>query len=155
MNKKEINKEIETSSIRNMGFLIWQTSNMWKKQVRIKLNKINLTFVQFIFLEGLNELLSSKKQVTQIQLSQHINCGSMVTSNVIRTLKTYGYVAIKAHPKDTRAKLISITAEGKTTLNKAMPIMKELNSFFFEKENINDKDLQSYLLKLWLSNLSK
>jgi MarR family transcriptional regulator, organic hydroperoxide resistance regulator len=123
---------MENNNIKaNSSFLIWQISNVWKKEIRSQLKKLHLTYVQYILLAGLQELQTRQRLVTQIQLSQYLNCGSMVTSMVLRNLKAYGFLKIKTHPKDTRAKILKITPAGNQTLVKARKIMSKFEESFF------------------------
>ncbi len=113
------------------GFLLWQVTNLWQREIKKALEKYDLTHAQFVLLASILWLSGEKDSVTQIELSAHANIDPMTTSTVLRTLQTKGLISRQEHPTDTRAKTILLTSEGKKLVKKAVKIVEEFDARFF------------------------
>ncbi|PYE44288.1 MarR family transcriptional regulator [Paenibacillus barcinonensis] len=117
------------------GYLLWQVTTMWQKEVRRVLEPLELTQPQFILLHTclwLNERDVEGKGVTQVQIAQFANVDVNVTSQVLRTLEKRGYVTRARHQTDTRANIITTTPEGTRLAIEGMNLVEESDKNFFE-----------------------
>ena len=121
-------KEAEDSS----GFLLWQVTTLWQRGIKKALDEIDITHPQFVLLASLLWLTGQKKNVTQIDLSQHSQIDPMTTSTVIRTLQKKGLVERREHETDTRAKVVLLTASGLKMTRKAVKIIENFDTDFFK-----------------------
>ncbi|WP_221469258.1 MarR family winged helix-turn-helix transcriptional regulator [Cohnella nanjingensis] len=115
------------------GFLLWQVTNVWQKEIRHALEPLDLTHPQFVLLfscQWLNDK-AGHAGVTQIQLAQHAQVDVNVTSQVLRTLERKGYVVRGAHPTDTRAKAIMPTPAGDALASRAVQAVEAADRAFF------------------------
>ena len=115
------------------GFLLWQVTNIWQKDIRRALELFELTHPQFVLLfscQWLNESVD-RAGVTQIQLAQHARVDVNVTSQVLRTLEKKGYVIRSPHPTDTRAKVITMTPSGSELVSRAVQAVEAADRAFF------------------------
>lgn len=117
------------------GYLLWQVTTMWQKEVRRVLEPLDLTQPQFILLHTclwLNERDVEGKGVTQVQIAQFANVDVNVTSQVLRALEKRGYITRARHQTDTRANIITTTPEGTRLAIEGMNLVEESDKNFFE-----------------------
>ncbi|WP_235011066.1 MarR family winged helix-turn-helix transcriptional regulator [Listeria monocytogenes] len=95
------------------------------------MKKINLTHPQFVVLTSLGYLSQREKEVTQVMLSKISGMDVMSISQIIGTLEKKELIVRKEHSKDTRAKTVSITEAGQAILEKALPIVENIDVIFF------------------------
>ncbi|AZB25801.1 MarR family winged helix-turn-helix transcriptional regulator [Chryseobacterium bernardetii] len=131
------------------GFLLWQVTNLWQREIKKALSPFDLTHSQFVILANTHWLSLQKTEVTQIILSQHTKIDPMTTSQVLRALQKKEFISRKEHVTDTRAKTIEITAAGKKIIKKAVIAVENFDREFFSKlENSQqefNRNLQSLL----------
>ena len=113
------------------GFLLWQVSMIWQRQVSAALRPHELTQSQFVLLASLLWLSRSEDKVTQIRLAKHSKMDVMTTSQVLRTLEQKKYVSREPHPQDTRAKILLLTKKGEACARQMVPIVEQLDEDFF------------------------
>lgn len=75
-----------------------------------------------------------------------------MTSNVLRTLEEKGLILRKPHPTDTRAKALSITAQGRKLAVQAIGVVEKIDHEFFKGLGGNSKKFNEYLLALIAAN---
>src|SRR4051812_25047976 len=95
------------------GFLLWQVTNLWQREIRKALEQYALTHSQFVLMASIHWLTLQKQEVTQIILSSHTKIDPMTTSTVLRTLQQKKLLSRQEHRTDTRAKTVALTEEGK------------------------------------------
>lgn len=130
------------------GFLLWQVSNLWQRNLNAGLREVGLTHVQFVLLAGIEWLNYSQEHVTQVQLAAHAKADVMMTSNVLRSLEKKGFVTREVHPTDTRAKCLMLTEVGNEVLLKTIKIVHQIDGDFFSALNDNISNFNGLLLKL-------
>ncbi len=117
----------------NPGFLLWRVTNAWQRQIRAALEPLDLTHVQFVLLASLAWLSKQDKGIAQVLLAQHANTDVMMTSQVVRTLESKGYLMRQTDPMDARAKLLTITPTGLALVNIAIKAVEAVDKSFFSK----------------------
>lgn len=135
-NYLDMDKEIKfnfKSPEENLGYLLWQTTMSWQKQMNRALQQVNLTHTQFVIMASLAKLLKHSKQVTQKEIADYSNTDRMMVSKVLRTLQKNELILRKEHPTDTRAKCVFFTEKGKMVLKKAIVIKLQANDSFFSQ----------------------
>lgn len=131
----------------SLGYLIWQTSMQWQRQMNRALVEVGITHTQYVILIALAWLSRSSEQVTQVEIADHSNTDRMMVSKILRTLEKNQWIDRKEHPTDTRAKCVYLTNEGKKILQKAIDIKTLANDHFFKKLK-NPKEFQNELQRL-------
>ena len=129
------------------GFMLWIVTNAWQKAVRAALRPYDLTHVQFVLLASLT-WLSSDTPVTQRALATHAHTDVMMTSQVLRALEEKGLIRRSAHPTDSRAIELNVTAAGTALANSANAVVEKADHTFFSKLKGDDKTLTSLLRRL-------
>lgn len=132
-NTKQIYKPEE-----DFGFLLWQVTMTWQRELNRALGKIDLTHTQFAILSALKSLLKESKNVTQKAIADRSNIDTMMVSKVLRTLEKKGFIERQEHKTDTRAKCVFMTAIGSNTFKNAFEITSAANQDFISK--LVDKD---------------
>ncbi|NEW07683.1 winged helix-turn-helix transcriptional regulator [Paenibacillus sp. SYP-B3998] len=132
------------------GFLLWQVTNLWQKNLRHALHSFDLTHVQFILLASTEQLnsLSGRGDVTQVQIAQHAHVDPMMASQVLRNLEKKGLLVRKEHPTDTRAKSIALTAIGEQIVSEALAIVVQADDTFFSKLGEDQQTLANLMKSL-------
>jgi len=113
------------------GFLLWQVTTLWQREIKKVLQPFDLTHSQFVLLASIHWLTLLKKEVTQIVLSEHSKIDPMTTSQVLRTLATKGIVSRAEHSTDTRAKTVVLTEKGKKLVKPAVNAIEKCDRDFF------------------------
>ncbi len=113
------------------GFLLWQVTNLWQRELKKALEQYDLTHSQYVLLASTHWLTLHGKDVTQVLLSTHTKIDPMTTSTVLRTLQTKGLLARKEHPTDTRAKTVALTDAGKNVIKQAVITVEDFDRKFF------------------------
>lgn len=117
------------------GYLLWQVTTMWQKEMRRVLEPLELTQPQFVLLHAcvwLNEHDEEGKGVTQVQLAHFANVDVNVTSQVLRTLEKRGLIIRNRHLTDTRANIITTTPEGTRLAIEGIHLAEEADKVFFD-----------------------
>lgn len=115
------------------GFLLWQLTNLWQQRIRSALAPLGITHVQFVLLASVAWLENAEAVVSQATLSRHAHTDIMMTSQVVRTLEEKGLVTRTVHPTDTRAKAVSLTAEGRKVAQRALSVVETVDEQFFQE----------------------
>ena len=113
------------------GYLLWQITMLWQRQMKKELDKIELTHTQFVLLAVLAWLNNKMEFVTQIDLANNAKTDRMMTSKVLRTLENKGYIQRKEHKTDTRAKIVILTDKGIEITKLAAKIVNNVDNDFF------------------------
>lgn len=130
------------------GFLLWQVTNLWQREIKKILLPFDLTHSQFVILASTHWLTIQKMEATQIILSLHTKIDPMTTSQVVRTLQKKELISRKEHQTDTRAKTIEITEKGKNIIKKAIIAVEKLDKEFFSSLGTSQGAFNSHLLTL-------
>jgi len=113
------------------GFLLWQVTNLWQREIKKALGDFGLTHSQFVLMANIHWLTIHKEEVTQIILSDNTKIDPMTTSTVLRTLQQKGFIERHEHLTDTRAKTVGLTTNGKKIIKKAIVKVVKFDTDFF------------------------
>ncbi|MBS1638287.1 MAG: MarR family transcriptional regulator [Bacteroidetes bacterium] len=130
------------------GFLLWQVTSLWQRELKKALEAHGITHAQYVLLASIHWLTLQQEQVTQIMLSSHTKIDPMTTSTVLRTLQAKGLVKREEHATDTRAKTVVLTAEGKKTVKQAVITVEKFDAAFFSRLGNKTVDFNKRLLTL-------
>jgi DNA-binding MarR family transcriptional regulator len=130
------------------GFLLWQVTNLWQREIKKALEQYGLTHSQFVLLASIHWLTLHKQEVTQVVLSNHTKIDPMTTSTVLRTLQQKGFIQRQEHLTDTRAKTVVLTEEGKKLIKKAVVTVEKFDIEFFSVLGNKTTELNQNLLTL-------
>lgn len=130
------------------GFLLWQVTNLWQREIKKSLELFDLTHSQFVLMASIHWLTLQKQDVTQILLSAHTKIDPMTTSTVLRTLQTKGLLQRQEHLTDSRAKTVGLTDNGKKIVKQAVKTVEAFDKTFFATIGDKTKIFNEQLLML-------
>ena len=130
------------------GFLLWQVTNLWQREIKKALEQSGLTHSQFVLMASIHWLTLNKQEVTQVVLSNHTKIDPMTTSTVLRTLQQKNLIQRQEHLTDTRAKTVVLTTEGKKIIKKAVVTVEKFDAAFFSLPGNSLSELNKSLLLL-------
>ena len=130
------------------GFLLWQVTNLWQREIKKALEPYDLTHSQFVLMASIYWLTLHKKDLTQILLSSNTKIDPMTTSTVLRTLHTKGLLRRQEHLTDTRAKTVGLTNKGKKIIKQAIITVETFDKTFFATLEDKTKIFNGQLLTL-------
>ncbi|CAC9975346.1 MarR family winged helix-turn-helix transcriptional regulator [Flavobacterium panici] len=130
------------------GFLLWQVTNLWQREIKKALEQYNITHSQFVLMASIHWLTIHKQEVTQIILSANTKIDPMTTSTVLRTLQQKDFIIRAEHATDTRAKVVVLTDLGKEIIKKAIVTVEDFDRKFFSVSGVKTNDLNQNLIAL-------
>lgn len=130
------------------GYLLGQVTMLWQRKLKKVLDPLNLTQTQFVLLAALGWLSKTNENVTQIDIANQSNTDRMMVSKVLRTLQEKKFISREEHRTDTRAKVIKLTNEGATTLQKALTAVENTDIDFFSVLGNNLPDFNLNMVNL-------
>ncbi|MBS7577457.1 MULTISPECIES: MarR family winged helix-turn-helix transcriptional regulator [unclassified Enterococcus] len=150
---KQFNSEFKDNASQSIGLSFIKTYNLWHRAIKDKLALIKLTHPQFIVLAALGYLSQNKGEVTQIAISRQSDIDVMTVSTIIRNLEKAHLVIRLVSKEDSRAKTVKLTDTGQIILDKALPMVEEVDTQFFSALNFDKSLFNELLLKLIDNNL--
>ena len=120
----------------------------WHSMIKKELKKMNLTHPQFVVLASLAYLSQNGNEITQIMISKLAGIDVMTISQILSLLEKQNFVKRKEHSKDTRAKAVILNKKGEEVLQKAVPLVEQIDEVFFGKLDRDEKQFKHFLARL-------
>jgi DNA-binding MarR family transcriptional regulator len=131
------------------GFLLWQTTVVWQRQIKRALEPYDISHAQFVIMATLMWFEAHHYDTTQISIVNWSKLDKMTVSKSLRKLVARGCVNRIEHETDTRAKSVSLTEKGKEMVHTLVPIVEGIDTTFFGKASDKEqKSLTQILAKL-------
>ncbi|MBN8219425.1 MAG: MarR family transcriptional regulator [Spirochaetes bacterium] len=130
------------------GFLLWQATSLWQREIRRALVAFDLTHSQFVLIASIHWLTLGGNEVTQATLSQHSKIDPMTVSQVLRALQVRKLVRRRAHSSDTRAKAVELTEAGRGVVHEAVKAVEKFDMEFFAPLGSGLREFNNALKKL-------
>ena len=138
----------------SIGNLLVRLSNLHQRRINSELSKLNLTYVQFVLIAGIYWLTMDNQEITQVRLINLTKLDKSMTSSVLKKLIAKKLVVRNEHKIDTRAKILTITTEGKKVVQEAVTIVEQIDKDFFSIESYKLDELIDLFLQLVNKNES-
>jgi DNA-binding MarR family transcriptional regulator len=114
------------------GFLLWRATLAWQRRIRAALEPHGLTHVQFVLLASLWWLEDHEPQSpTQAELAAQAGTDPMMTSQVLRKLEARGLLDRAADARDTRARRLRLTPDGRNLVARALADVETVDAEYF------------------------
>ena len=110
--------------------------------------KENLTHPQFVVLASLAYLSQTNDEVTQVMISKLSGIDVMTASQILSLLEKHAYVERKEHSRDSRAKAVILKKKGEEILQKAVPVIEQIDELFFGKLVEDEEHFKHLLVRL-------
>lgn len=128
------------------GFLLWQTTIVWQRQIKRALEPYDISHAQFVIMATLLWFASHQYDTTQILIINKTKLDKMTVSKSLKKLATLSYVNRIEHETDTRAKNVTLTNKGKEMIHILVPIIEEIDAKFFNVTTKQEKKQLNILL---------
>jgi DNA-binding MarR family transcriptional regulator len=115
------------------GFLLWQVSTQWRRQIEAALTTLGLTHPQFVLLASIGWLTRNHANTTQVELARHCSMDITMTSQVLRALEKRGFIERQKRNGDERSKFPLLTKSGAGLVEQALPLIETVDRKFFDK----------------------
>ncbi len=143
-----MDKEIEfkfSSPADSPGYLLWQLTMLWQRQMNRVLKEAGVTHTQFVILTALGWLSKTSNEVTQVDIATLSNTDRMMVSKILRKLQEEGIIKRRESETDTRAKYVFLTERGAEILQDALSKVETTDLAFFGKLGTNLPDFNRKL----------
>lgn len=123
------------------GHLIRRLSQQSNQVFQDEMKRIgaDVTSVQFASMQA----IELHGEMEQSQIAQSIHYDKATIGGVIDRLEKRGWVERKANPKDRRAKLVTLTREGRKALEEITPVVNALQDQVVA--NLNDDERAMFI----------
>ena len=116
------------------GFLLWQVTLAWQREVTAALRPLGLTHVQFVLLACSWWLGRGGDEPNQLAVAAQAGTDPKMTSEVLRKLEAAGLIVRTVDARDTRARCVRVTDEGAELARRAVGVIEEADASFFGGE---------------------
>lgn len=130
------------------GFLLWQISTVWRRQIETALATLGMTHPQFVLLASIGWLTRNDTDVTQVELARHCGTDITMTSQILRALERKGYIERHQRVGNERSKFPRMTKNGAQLIEQAIPLVESVDHKFFEKLGSDTKKFVKILQQL-------
>ena len=128
---EELNTRFKGGPSESPGLLLWRTTMRWQRVMTAALAPLDLTHVQFVLLASAMWLGRNGEPPNQVQLAAQAGTEVKMTSDVVARLEAKGLIAREIDPRDTRAKVIRLTATGTAAVQSAIVAVEAADATFF------------------------
>jgi len=113
------------------GFLLWQTTMIWQRQIKKALEAYDISHAQFVIMATLLWFDAHDYDTTQVSIVNWTKLDKMTVSKSLKKLVEMKYVKRLEHEKDTRAKSVSLAQKGKDMITQLIPLVEAVDQKFF------------------------
>src|SRR5580693_5763933 len=92
----------------SLGFLLWQTTMVWQRQIKTALLPYDITHPQFVILATLLWFEAHDYETTQVSITNWTKLDKMTVSKALKGLSVMELIVRREHQVDTRAKSVSL-----------------------------------------------
>lgn len=125
------------------GFLLWQTMVTWQKLIKKALDSFDISHPQFVIMAVALWLEEHHQDPTQVAIARLSKLDKMTVSKSLKKLNLQGYIRRKESQKDSRAKWVHLTPQGKSLVSKLIPVVEGIDAEFFGK--VPQRDQQTLI----------
>jgi len=122
------------------GFLLWQTTITWQRRIKKALDPHHISHAQFVILAIVLWFEEHDTHINQTTLAQWSKLDKMTISQALKKLASLGHVTRSEHKKDTRAKSVFLTPQGRALAQHLIPIVESIDATFFGAIVKSDED---------------
>ena len=116
---------------RAIGFVLWKIFHQYQREVDRALGPLDLTHLQFTTLTLTAWLAQDGDAVTLTALVRHSEIHKVQLSQMLKALEQKGMVSRATSKTDVRAKDITVTEAGLTSMRRALPVAIEVQKRLF------------------------
>lgn len=113
------------------GLLLWQVTILWQRRLKKSLEPYGITHPHFTIMAILLWLEENNQEPTQTKLIAFSKLDKMTISHALKVLSDKGYLKRREDPIDSRAKLVTLTVDGKRLITQLVPLVESIDRQFF------------------------
>ncbi|HLJ58220.1 MAG TPA: MarR family winged helix-turn-helix transcriptional regulator [bacterium] len=113
------------------GFLLWQTTVVWQRQIKEALEPFEISHAQFVILAILLWSQEAETEPNQTLIARQSKLDKMTVSTSLKKLGVKRYVRRTESDRDPRANSVRLTDRGKQLATKLVPIVEGIDKTFF------------------------
>lgn len=132
----------------SVGFLLWQSSMCWQREINKILAPHGLTYTQYIVLCIVGWLKNNNAKTYQHQVARFSRIDRMMTSRVLASLERKKLLKRVKQSDDARTNLIEMTSLGEETLVDALKSATQAEHEFFDPSNVLGPEFIKYMRRL-------
>lgn len=148
MSKEKFDSIYKDEPQKSTGLLFVKAYNKWHGIIKQALAYSGLTHPQFVVLCAAASLAREQEQVTQVMIAEFSDMDMMTVSQILKLLEKKNFIKRAIHPQDSRAKTVRITKIGREKINKALPVVEDVDVKFFSKLGNQKQIFNEFLLIL-------
>lgn len=122
------------------GFLLWQVSTIWQREINRCLEKYKLKHSAFVILALLYWCETHDKIPNQSFIIHQSKLDKMTVSNVLKKLVEQKLVERQTCHKDSRAKILALSKKGRVLIQQVQSDIESVDQKFFAK--LDNKHVQ-------------
>lgn len=146
--KKVLRHSIYEKDERSPGLLFWRSFQNWQRRIRVVLDPVGVTQVQYSILAATSYLASDGSIVMQQDVANALSMDKMMVSDVVKILLRKKFLQRHPHPEDARAYALALTSFGNRTLNQCVPLVESVDEDFFGSLGTQHKNFMACLKTL-------
>jgi DNA-binding MarR family transcriptional regulator len=124
----------EEPATESPGFLLWQVTLAWQREIAAALRPLELTHVQFVLLACSWWLGRGGEAPNQLDVAKRAGTDPKMTSEVLRRLEGNGLIVRAVDPHDTRARRVRVTDIGAELAARAIGVVEDVDASFFGRD---------------------
>lgn len=113
------------------GYLVWQASMRWQREIAAALKPLGLTHVQFVVLASAMALGGEGRPPNQRQVAERAGTDVMMTSQILRVLEDRGLLNRLLDAADSRVRRVRLSSNGRRALAKAIVAVENVDRALF------------------------
>lgn len=122
------------------GFLLWQTTMIWQRQIKKALEPYGISHAQFVILACLMWFEAHGHETTQALVSAVTQLDKMTVSKSLKYLTLHRHVHRAQHKSDTRAKSVTLTEQGKILMRILVRLVEGIDNTFFGQASESEQE---------------
>ena len=119
----------------SLGLALWQATIVWQRKLKAVLDPFQVSHTQFVLMASLLWFEMQDADLVQVDLIHHCRLDKMTVSKSLKKLELEGYIERTESLKDTRAKKVKLTPEGKKLARKLVNLIEAEDARFFNRLN--------------------
>lgn len=139
---KIVKMDYSENAERIPGFLLWQVSKLWQRQLNAALDDLGISGTQAVILGNITRMQGQDKPATQIALAQITKVDPMTMSQALRTLERKKLIRRAVSKEDRRAVHVLPTPKGVRVTTQALDRFIQAHMAFFGKV---ENDLEGFI----------
>jgi len=112
------------------GYLVWRLAMKWRAAVDAAIAPLGLTHALYVVLASLRGMSRDGHVPSQRELADHTGLDRIYISKLAKTLEQAGYIGRAPNADDPRALRLTVTAEGRRVIDRAVVIVRDLQQEF-------------------------